>query len=115
MRAAIGALPRELYSEAVSAEPNVLPDFLKFNGRYRDQLMRAPDEGSSTIRGLSQAEMVLLQAFQNLMHIRYPYINALRATPELFKRKIIPYKVRMRALYMKKKMEGLLKAKQKKK
>ena len=64
---AIRNLPEDLYDEAVRKGAMMPPDALQFHEMYRGQLMR---------ESLSDWELVKLQTFSNLMHIRYSHSEA---------------------------------------
>ena len=71
---AIRELPAELYQEAVQKSRTPMPRQLMLHVMYNDQWFNS----------LSEKELVRLQAFENLMHIRYPHSEMRKKKPELF-------------------------------
>ena len=72
--AAIRELPPDLYFEAIQESKRPLPRSLLFHHRDEKQIFARLDE----------RRLVELQAFENLMHIRYPHAEMRRRKPELF-------------------------------
>eukprot|EP00923_Selenidium_pygospionis_P025841 GHVN01045731.1.p1 GENE.GHVN01045731.1~~GHVN01045731.1.p1 ORF type:complete len:217 (+),score=40.43 GHVN01045731.1:1049-1699(+) len=111
MAGAIAALPSNLYQESIQAEVRRLPNECLFHNRYRQQLMEMPDEADCGAGGgLSQEELKRLETFQNLFHIRYPYITLQRAAPQFFKTQVPTVIDRVRAKKMKKEVRRKMRA-----
>jgi hypothetical protein len=72
---AIRNLPEDLYDEAVKKGSMMPPESLQFHEMYKDQLMK---------ESLSDGELVKLQTFSNLMHIRYSHSDAKKKHKEKF-------------------------------
>ena len=64
---AIKNLPEDMYDEAVRKGEQLPPESLQFHEMYKDQLLK---------ESLSDWELVKLQTFSNLMHIRYSHSEA---------------------------------------
>lgn len=75
MFSAIRNLPEDMYDEAVSKGDMMPPESLAFHEMYRADLMQ---------NTLSDWEMVKLQTFSNLMHIRYSHSEAKKKHREKF-------------------------------
>ena len=72
---AIRNLPEDMYDEAVRKGEMLPPEALQFHEMYKEQLMKD---------SLSDAELVKLQTFSNLMHIRYSHSEAKKKHKEKF-------------------------------
>ena len=72
--AAIRELPPDLYHEAIQQSRRPLPRPLLFHTRYDKQIFARLDD----------RRLVELQAFENLMHVRYPHAEMRKRKPELF-------------------------------
>jgi hypothetical protein len=72
---AIQNLPEDMYDEAVRKGEQLPPEALQFHEIYKEQLM-----GES----LSDWELVKLQTFSNLMHIRYSHSEAKKKHKDKF-------------------------------
>jgi hypothetical protein len=72
---AIRNLPEDMYDEAVRKGEQLPPESLQFHEMYKDQLMK---------ESLSDWEMVKLQTFSNLMHIRYSHSEAKKKHKDKF-------------------------------
>ena len=68
-------LPEDMYDEAVRKGEQLPPESLQFHEIYREQLMK---------ESLSDFELVKLQTFSNLMHIRYSHSEAKKKHKDKF-------------------------------
>lgn len=72
---AIRNLPEDMYDEAVRKGEMLPPESLQFHEMYREQLMK---------EALSDNELLKLQTFSNLMHIRYSHSEAKKKHKDKF-------------------------------
>ena len=72
---AIRNLPEDLYDEAVGSGVAMPPSSLQFHEMYKEQLMS---------QSMSDWELVKMQTFANLMHIRYSHSEAKNKHPDRF-------------------------------
>jgi hypothetical protein len=71
---AIRQLPPDLYHEAIQSSRRSVPRKLLFHARFEKQIFSS----------LNDRRLVQLQAFENLMHIRYPHAEMRKRKPDLF-------------------------------
>mmetsp|Transcript_96399 Transcript_96399/g.171359 ORF Transcript_96399/g.171359 Transcript_96399/m.171359 type:complete len:210 (+) Transcript_96399:11-640(+) len=71
---AMQQLPEDLYEEAVASKPEKVPEALLFHNRYRSEIFRS----------LTDHEQRRLQAFHNLMYVRYPHSEEKQRNPDRF-------------------------------